>query len=396
MKEDIIELGEYVIDKRPSIKEKDKFKLWVRSGGRCAVCNKYLLDINYDISLGEMAHVVGWNKASRSPRGEADLPMGDRNTVENLILLCADDHKIVDTKELLEEFTIERLMQCKLAHEDRIFHLTSLGLDSQSVVLRVFGGIRGVSVELSKEHAREVIFKSERKFAMFTDSFDRHGLEINLNNLPEPEDNWEAYWSIGQSIIDNSLHLVKEAVEKGSARHLSIFALTRIPLLVYLGYRLDDKIPTDLYQKHRGENETWLWSETDAIETFKIERIVTKRSENVVLVLSLSGSIDDSRLPNDVIENNSLYVITPVGMIPNRNIMRNKASFKNFESIYHEFLSMIELEEKMCKEVHLFAAVPTTGAIVLGRGIMRDAHPALTIYDLSTTGYQKAITINKR
>src|SRR5690606_33741824 len=110
--------------------------LWVRSGGRCAICNKYLLDLNYEVSIGEMAHIVGWSKAKKSPRGEAELSLDARNTVDNLMLLCADHHKIIDTKELLEEFTLERLMQHKADHEKRIHHLTDLQIDSESVVLR--------------------------------------------------------------------------------------------------------------------------------------------------------------------------------------------------------------------------------------------------------------------
>lgn len=122
-------------------------------------------------------------------RGEAELALDARNTVNNLMLLCADHHKIIDTKELLGEFTLNRLMQHKADHEKRIHHLTDLQIDSESVVLRMLGGIRGATVEVSKEHARNVVFNSERKFAMFIDSFDKHGIEINLKAMPEPEYN---------------------------------------------------------------------------------------------------------------------------------------------------------------------------------------------------------------
>lgn len=124
-----------------------------------------MLDLNFDVSIGEMAHIVGWSKAAKSPRGQAELALDDRNTVDNLVLLCADHHKIVDTKALLEEFTLERLMQHKANHEQRIHHLTALQIDSKSVVLRMLGGIRGATVEVSKEHARNVVFNSEQKFA---------------------------------------------------------------------------------------------------------------------------------------------------------------------------------------------------------------------------------------
>ncbi|TDQ73655.1 hypothetical protein CLV99_4091 [Sphingobacterium yanglingense] len=343
-----------------------------------------------------MAHIVGWSKAKKSPRGDAPLALNQRNTVDNLILLCADDHKIVDTKSLLEEFTLNRLMQHKLDHESRIHHLTELQVDSESIVLRMLGGIRGVSVEVSKEHARNVIFNSEKKFAKFMDSFDKHGIEINLNTLPDPEESWEAYWSIGMNIINKSLRPLIEGVEKGAFRHLSIFAMTRIPLLVYLGYKLGDKIPSSLYQKHRGEQETWMWSEQVKAETFEIIRLKEVDSANVALILSLSGNINPDNLPPDVFANSNLYEIRPVGTTPNRDILRNKTSYENFNKTYHEFLSQIEITHKTCNEIHLFPSVPITAAIACGRGLMRDAQPAIIIYDRTGTSYKQTLTINSK
>ena len=176
-----IEVKGVTVTSRPSILDQDKLKLWVRSGGRCAVCNKYLLDLTYGVSTGEMAHIVGWSKADKSPRGEADLDLSERNKVENLVLLCAEHHKIVDTQALLEEFTLERLIRHKFDHEQRIYHLTQMANDSETIVIRMFGGIRGAMIELSNEHARNIVFESERKYAMFANAFDRHGIEIDLS-----------------------------------------------------------------------------------------------------------------------------------------------------------------------------------------------------------------------
>jgi hypothetical protein len=391
-----IEVEDHIVETRPAIKEPDKVRLWVRSGGRCAICNKYLLDLNYDVSIGEMAHIVGWSKADKSPRGEAELALDARNMVDNLMLLCADHHKIIDTKELLEEFTLERLMQHKADHEKRIHHLTDLQIDSESVVLRMLGGIRGATVEVSKEHARNVVFNSERKFAMFIDSFDKHGIEIDLKALPEPEENWEGYWSIGQGIIDRSLNPLIEGVGKGQVRHLSVFAMSRIPLLVYLGYKLDDKIPTSLYQKHRGDQETWMWSEETKTETFEVVKLKENASHNIALILSLSGSINPSELPEEILESCNLYEIVPVGTTPNRDILRSKASYENFSKTYHGFLSQLEVSHKPCKQINLFPALPVTAALACGRGLMRDAQPAITVYDRSGTIYKPALTVNAK
>lgn len=391
-----IEIEDHIVETRPAIKESDKVRLWVRSGGRCAICNKYLLDLNYDVSIGEMAHVVGWSKANKSPRGEAELALDARNKVDNLMLLCADHHKIIDTKELLEEFTLDRLMQHKADHEKRIHHLTDLQIDSESVVLRMLGGIRGATVEVSKEHARNVVFNSEQKFAIFIDSFDKHGIEIDLKSMPEPEDNWEGYWSIGQGIIDRSLRPLVEGVDRGQVRHLSVFAMSRIPLLVYLGYKLDDKIPTSLYQKHRGDQETWMWSEEAKTETFEVVKLKENATENVALILSLSGSINPNELPEEILKSCNLYEIRPIGTTPNRDILRSKASYENFSKTYHGFLSQLEISHKSCKQINLFPAIPVTAALACGRGLMRDAQPAISVYDRSGTIYKPALTLNSK
>lgn len=394
-KQKTIKVGDHIVETRPSILKEDEIKLWVRSGGRCAICNKYLLDLNYDVSIGEMAHIVGWSKAKNSPRGEADLSLDKRNTVDNLVLLCAEDHKIVDTKKLLDEFTLVRLMEQKHIHERRIYHLTQMKKDDETVVLRMFGGIRGVNVELSKENARNVTHNSEKKFAMFIDSFDKHGIEIDLNTLPEPEENWDAYWSMGMSIIERSLRPLFDGIESGSVRHLSVFAMSRIPLLIFLGYKLGDKIPSSFYQKHRDTDETWMWSEKEKPESFEIIKLKEGSSEKAALILSLSGSINVNELPKDLVEDCNIYEIKPVDTIPNRNILRNKVSFESFSNTYHDFLSQLEVSQKSC-EIHLFSAIPVTAAIACGRGLMRDAQPTIHIYDRSGDIYRPTLKINQK
>jgi len=393
---DIIIIEDYTVIKRASIENKEARLLWVRSAGRCAICNKYLLDLDYDVTIGEMAHVVGWKKTEKSPRGMNDLAVEERNLADNLILLCADHHKIVDTKELLEEFTVGRLIRHKRDHEARIFHLTSLQADAESVVIRMMGGIRGAVVEVSKEHVRNVVFNSERKFATFPNSFDKHGIEIELTGLPEPGEYWESYWQMGKEIIDMSLISLRQGITKGSIRHLSVFALTRIPFLVYLGYQLDDKVPTSIYQKHRGDEETWMWSDEEKVESFEIISPLEKGSTGVVLILCISGTVEETSVPQDILQDRTVYFIRPVGTVPNRNIFRNKQSHENFIKTYHEFLSQLEVHHKGCEAIHLLGAIPLAAAISCGRGIMREAQPPITIYDLNGQEYRPTLTINAK
>jgi hypothetical protein len=139
-----------------------------------------------------------------------------------------------------------------------------------------------------------------------------------------------------------------------------------------------------------------MWSEKEKIETFEVIKLKEGQKNKVALILSLSGSIDMENLPAEVLEDCNVYELKPVVTTPNRNILRNKASYENFGKCYHDFLSRLETIHKSCDTIHLFAAAPVAAAISCGRGLMRDAQPAITIYDLSVTIYKPTITINAK
>lgn len=61
--------------------------------------------------LGEECHIVG--RSLDGPRGGEGV--GDLDGYENLILLCASDHAVVDGQSAT--WTVERLRQTKAAHE---------------------------------------------------------------------------------------------------------------------------------------------------------------------------------------------------------------------------------------------------------------------------------------
>ena len=126
---------------------------WVRSGGRCAICNTYLLEDDFTgqvFNFGEMAHNVGRKTTTQSPRGLDPLPVAERNRAENLLLLCEKHHKLVDNKLKLAEYTVVDLRRIKQTHEDRVKYLTGMGPDQQTTVLRVVGDIRTGAVRFPR------------------------------------------------------------------------------------------------------------------------------------------------------------------------------------------------------------------------------------------------------
>jgi hypothetical protein len=382
---------------RPAIKSAETVDLWVMAGGRCEFCNKYLLHdevFSLDLNLAEKAHIVGWNDTPGSPRGQDPLPLDVRNDAPNLMLLCADHHRMIDSSRYRGDFTVERLRKRKAKHEARIKFLTGLTEDQETVVLRMLGPIRDTKVEVSRQHAAAVVLKKER-YPRFPLALEGQDLEIDTAKLPDPERAWEEHWAIGKIMIDGQVSKINEGLASGQIRHLSVFGLARIPLLIYLGYKIGDKIPTDIYQKQRGPEESWLWNEEATPVEFETNQIQnSSTSENVALLLSLSGSLSVSQLPSNIDDTFNIFEIRPLGVTPNRELLENQQSLVNFTKVYHHFLSGLEVTNKSSKQIHLFSAIPVSAAVACGRGLMRDAQPSILVYDRYQETYKPALNIN--
>ena len=97
------------------IKVKTRKILWSRSGNRCAVCKKQLVQrvsaVNSDLIIGEECHIISSKEIG--PRGNVKK-LADYDIYENLILLCANDHKLID--EFPETFTVNVINNIKTNH----------------------------------------------------------------------------------------------------------------------------------------------------------------------------------------------------------------------------------------------------------------------------------------
>jgi hypothetical protein len=371
--------------------------LWVHAGGRCELCNKYLLEDPSTIetlNLGELAHNVGHKQNARSPRGDDPLAVERRNDANNILLLCGDDHHSIDDKINRGIFTVEYLRERKRVHEDRIRYLTSLGEDAETVVLRVIGDVRGAPVELSEQHAARAVLKAGRRYPRFGWGYGGTDFEVDLRGLPS--EGSPLFWQAGQARVEEQLAVrLRDAVARDQVRHLSVFALARIPLLACVGARLDDKVPTELFQKQRGGDEGWGWDVDAEPVTFTAEHVREGTSRQVAVLIGLSAPLAIEDLPPTLVDA-TVWTITPREQAPNRDVLRSSASLDNFARTYHDCLGEIEAARPKPAAIDVLPAVPVAAAVTLGRGLMRDAQPAVRIHDRSQPDqpFEFALEIN--
>lgn len=96
------------------ISSKDRKKLWAKSGNRCAICKTELFnkkENTTEFNIGDECHIISSKK--NGPRYKA---IEDYDSVENLLLLCKNHHREIDTS--VETYTEEILRYIKQNHEN--------------------------------------------------------------------------------------------------------------------------------------------------------------------------------------------------------------------------------------------------------------------------------------
>lgn len=342
------------------------------------------------VNLGELAHIVGQQASSGSPRGQDPMPDQDRDLADNLMLLCGDDHKEIDDASVVDDFTRTWLRERKRAHEDRIFHLTGLTEDRSTTVIRMIGDVRGQSVGLTRKTAAMTVVRSADRYPLFLESYSRHGIEIDLRQILGESAATAEYYRMARQVIDAAMARLREGASSDGVRHLSVFAFARLPLLVYLGSCLDDTIATDIYQRHR-LNEAWTWPHDAPVVDFTTTTATTPKSE-AVLTLNVSGTIQTNEIP-DHLAALPTYQLAPSTEVAQPDTLRSRRSLANFEAQLRLLMAHLERAAKGTKRLHVLPALPVSAAITLGRIHDPQVHPGLTIYDRTPHGYRLAFEL---
>lgn len=343
------------------------------TAGRCEFrgCNKFLYKHPLTGDRGnfaENAHIVAFREAG--PRGRDGVRPADIDCIENLMLLCAPCHHLIDTKPT--KYPRAELEAHKKEHEDRIKRVTGLGPAMQTTVLQLKVRIGTQVAEVSNV---------ETAHALMPRYPAGDPKVIDLTALGDEKD--DAFYGFAATRIRDEVgRLYATGGELESSKHLSVLALAPIPLLMVVGETLSNKVQTDFYQCHRDRPERWTWHEGKPVAKFVSRRLrAGTQRERVALTLSLSGMVSPSTLPPGIDGTFTVYEITLDGETPYPGCLRQREDLEAFRQLYRRFLADVKREHPEVSELHLFPAIPAPVAVSCGFDVLPKVHPTLVVYD---------------
>ena len=376
---------------RKSIPEAVKLQLWIKSAGRCEFkgCNTPVWYNGLTLSEGnfaEVAHIIG--SSEDGPRG-TDQSEELQIDFSNLMLLCQRCHKEIDAEQ--KKYPIELLRSWKQEHENRIEIQTSYPEDiHKSTVLLFSVNIGDRTVPINYEAVRNAMFP---KYPT-----DSKGIKIEENNFDRlwtPEQ-WQAFAE--SRIKGKVLRFLDEGIDDVKIKHISIFGIASMPLLMYLGRCIGDTVPTDIYQSHRNiENtsKTWSWQEEASVDLhYFVSCEQEVKSEIVLLKLAISDTIELDKYENLFSNNCSIYQVTVSEASP--HFLKSKRQLEIFSYEYRKLLNQIQAKHgKNCK-VFILPAVPVSIALECGRVILPTKDPEIYVceYYRDKGGFKTVLKIN--
>lgn len=184
---------------------------------------------------------------------------------------------------------------------------------------------------------------------------------------PKNQEEWFKY-------LRDLLHFFKSLIEIPNNK-VHIFPIAPIPLLVALGYLMQNNNPNINIYQYDENNEMWVFDEKD--DNISTEEKYTPSGSNIlVLSLSISGPVKETDI--DAVIKDKYDLLSVKVDNPRPSYLNYKADVLRVKKIVKEKLDSINQDYD---EIHLFLAAPAGLCIEIGRIIRENMYPDTFIYN---------------
>lgn len=356
-----------------NLSEKTRRIVWAKSAGRCQFqnCNVpligHLVSGNSRANKGYVAHIIA--DSVNGPRGDKVLSpvLADDHT--NVMLLCDPCHREVD-RENPKAYPPERLRQMKQDHEAWVDMVLSSGPNSRSHILQFSAPIGPNETAVPFDDCVTAILPHRTPA-------EARSIEIKVKGM-HYKDTDPTYWQVQPEVLRADFaSKVGGRFEAGDIRHLSVFGLAPIPLLMELGRLLSDISVADVFELQR-EPAQWSWPEDREGVQFALHR-GTPGSKKVALKLSITNEISDDAVVKALGTDVSIWEIS--SDIHRAGIIRHKDDLRRFREIVRRTFDEIQNQHGSDVDLSVFPAAPVSCSVEFGRVWQPKSQPSFDVYD---------------
>lgn len=350
--------------------------LWGRAAGRCAMADcrveLFLTEGDYDpvCLIGEMGHIAASSNAG--PRAHIALDMRARDNYENLILLCRNCHRKVDT--LNHSYPRERLLEIKANHEAWV---------RTALPERGFTNLRWNVLRLQGDFPFDATTIAE---ALSPDQ-DAGVLQIRVSAARES-------WSSIQESLKIQIHALIVNSDAVASR-VAVFPLAPVSACVYAGYLLTNRLNVRGFQYHR-DQATWIWPKNSEGLTMPVVAgpVGSKSaSAEIFFLFELSAPVDASETSEATGKDRAVYRCS----VPDLSTgwLKSKAQLDELARKAREMFEAAAISYPNSPRWHIFYAGPAPGGVVVGQQLNPTMIPEVQLYEFQRPRHIPSITITR-
>lgn len=365
---------------RDPINSKHKPLLWGKAAGCCELCSKPLYEEGLQRQEGNYSNIAHINAASPGgPRFDADQTPEERSSIDNLMLLCQECHKLIDTNP--DDFPAKMLRTKKTEREQAVASLME-GLQKERCTM--------VKYLVPFGESDFTLSDGEWKRALFSRRLAYNGLQpYDLNRLKESARDVGSIPSLARNLETSVAGFRGLGYESGP---VAVFALAPQSLLIKLGCLLGDETDLIVFQRSRDERN---WSGNEGIPVTSFELKTPPRFENASeagLILSISGIVNPKTIPNKVSESMiPIYEIT----VPSPGICAadHPKAAEKFRIFATNSLYRIHEDNPEVRRLHIFPAAPVSLNITFGAALNTNVISEYVVYEKRDGIFAESLTI---
>lgn len=373
---------------KSNISTKVREVVFGKSGGRCEYrgCNQLVTEDYLTKKEGKFsafAHIIA--DSPDGPRGDKVLSERLKSDISNIMVLCLAHHKLIDVDDVTGH-PVERLREMKTEHEDRIRQLTAICSTNKTTIVAMEANIGN----------RKGIVDKQQAFHAALPRYPAEFFAIDLAHL-SISDGKKLSWQTSAAEISTRVSELHHRIVRDSTKHISVFALAPMPLLMWLGRELGDLVGGTAFQRHR-DTEDWQWKDPAKRPA---EFIVTRpknlnTDKDVGLVLSISNRVPEDRLDSAPVDASQCFHIEAKN--PSVHLVKTPQDVGAFRAIARALITEISNACRWRTRIVVLPAAPNSLCVEFGRLLLPKADPEIIVYDWNSSfgGWVEAITLVRR